>query len=68
VTRTSSGRLWIVQIVPELPRWTLVTESINDPDELSVIPVRFDTRNAAIAALNDSRQRRIILEDFERSR
>ena len=64
---TSSRRLWIVQIVPELPRWTMVSESPDDPDELCVVPVRFDTRSDAIQALSDSRERRRIIEEVNRT-
>lgn len=61
-------RLWIVQVVPELPRWIIVTESVNDPNELSVVPVRFASRSDALAALADSRQRSRILEEHDRNR
>lgn len=66
MTRSPSRRLWIIQIVPELPRWTLATESDSDPDELSVIPIRFATRSDAVRALTDSRERIRIIEEFDR--
>jgi hypothetical protein len=62
----ASRRLWIVQVVPELPRWIVVTESIHNPDELSVVPARFASRSDALAALADSRERSRILEEFDR--
>lgn len=64
----TSRRLWIIQIAPELPRWTMVTESVQDPDELSVVPARFATRSDAIRALDDARERRRILEEHDRTR
>lgn len=61
----SSRRLWIVQIVPELPRWVIVTESVHDPNELSIVPARFASRSDALAALADGRERRRILEEHD---
>jgi hypothetical protein len=64
----ASRRLWIVQVVPELPRWIVVTESVNDPDELSVVPARFASRSDALAALADSRERNRILQEHDCTR
>lgn len=64
----ASRRLWIVQVVPELPRWIIVTESIHDPDELSVVPARFASRSDALASLADSRERSRILEEHDCSK
>lgn len=64
----SSRRLWIVQVIPELPRWIVVTESVNDPNELSVVPARFASRSDALAALADARERSRILEEHDRSK
>lgn len=63
-----SRRLWIVQIVPELPRWIIVTESLHDANELSVVPARFASRTEALQALADGRHRQRILEEHDRIR
>lgn len=62
----TSRRLWIVQVVPELPRWIVVTESVDDPNELSVVPTRYASRSDALAALADARERRRILEEHDK--
>jgi hypothetical protein len=57
-------RLWIIQLGPELPRWSIAYESVDNPDELTVLPQRYHTRADARRALNDSRQRDAILEEI----
>jgi hypothetical protein len=57
-------RLWIIQLGPELPRWSIAYESTTDSDELTVLPHRYHTRADARRALNDSRQRDAILEEI----
>lgn len=64
--RTSTS-LWIVQI-GDLPAWHLAYPTIDSPDELTVLPYRYETREAAMRALVDSRARRQAITDPPRRR
>lgn len=65
--RAASNRLWVVKLPSsEWPRWAVAYESIDDSDEIVVLPYRYDDRASAMCALRDARERRRILEEADR--